>query len=234
METKLFPRIVLHLKQRFQRDREENYPISLEEIIDEINPSDHVPQKIRSILDTQMLPANPKLETIIEDGVRKFKYKPLYNVSDRKGIINLIRETQTKGLGGIPMENIQESLTTAEFDRIFKKPSEDIVILSGKGKQKILYYNDKSSPENIQVELDITKMWNNVSVDGLDETKIAEYLERQGLSSMKDPNAAMAASIQPVKRKQSTKGRQIKKHNEHLGNVLNEYDPDLVKKPNKP
>jgi hypothetical protein len=64
----------------------------------------------------------------------------------------------------------------------------------------------------------------------LDETKIEDYLEKQGIASMKDAFANSKLSNQPIKRKASTKGRQIKKHNEHLSGILNEYNPDLIKK----
>ena len=99
----------------------------------------------------------------------------------------------------------------------------------GKGKKKVLYYNDKNSPDNIQVEEDIVKYWRDVAVDALDEDKIDDYLEKQGIASMKD---AFASKIQNVatKKKGSARGRASKKHNDHLGNLLNDYNPDLVKK----
>jgi transcription initiation factor TFIIE subunit beta len=67
-----------------------------------------------------------------------------------------------------------------------------------------------------------------VPVEGLDETKIEEYLEKQGIASMKDGLAN--TQMLPIKRKQSARGRQVKKHNVHLGSILTEYNPDLVKK----
>lgn len=99
----------------------------------------------------------------------------------------------------------------------------------GKGKKKVLFYNEKlTGAENIQVEDDIIKYWRDVPVEGLDETKIEEYLEKQGIAQMKD-TFAQKNQIHIHKRK-SHKGRQVKKHNEHLGNLLNEYNPDFVKK----
>jgi transcription initiation factor TFIIE subunit beta len=80
------------------------------------------------------------------------------------------------------------------------------------------------------VEEDIIKYWRDVPVEGLDDEKIEEYLEKQGIASMKDAFAKSQLDTQPLKRKQSTKGRQSKKHNEHLGNILDEYNPDLIKK----
>lgn len=228
MEQKVFPKIIMHMKQRFQRN--ENFPISLEEILDELQIFD-LPSKARLNLDSQILPKNPKLESDIEGNTRKYTFKPYFIIKNRKDLINLIKDHQIKGLGGLLLDDIQESMTTEDFDRIFKKPSDEIVQLFGKGKKKILYYNDtKNAAENIQVEEDIVKYWRDVAVEGLDETKIEEYLEKQGIASMKDAFANNKLTSQPVKRKQSTKGRQIKKHNDHLSGVLNEYNPDLIKK----
>lgn len=101
----------------------------------------------------------------------------------------------------------------------------------GKGKKKVLYYNEKNSADNIVVEEDIVKYWRDVAVDGMDETKIDDYLEKQGIASMKDMFASNKVQI-GGKRKGAGKGRQVKKHNDHLGGLLNEYNPELVKKPN--
>lgn len=99
----------------------------------------------------------------------------------------------------------------------------------GKNRKKVLYYNEKNPAENIQVEEEIIKYWRDVAVEGMDEAKIEEYLTGQGLTSMKDAFANNKISFQANKRK-SNKGRQSKKHNEHLGNLLNEYNPDLIRK----
>ena len=89
---------------------------------------------------------------------------------------------------------------------------------------------DKNSPENIKVEEDLVRYWRDVPVDALDENKIEDYLEKQGIASMKDNHAANKDNMPAPSRKTATKGRQSKKHNDHLKGVLNEYNPDLVKK----
>jgi hypothetical protein len=35
--------------------------------------------------------------------------------------MNLVKESQLKGLGGILLENVQESMTTDEYEKIFTK-----------------------------------------------------------------------------------------------------------------
>jgi hypothetical protein len=44
---------------------------------------------------------------------------------------------------------------------------------------------------------------------------------------MKD---ALTNKMQVENKRKSNKGRQSKKHNDHLGNLLNDYNPDLIKK----
>ncbi len=101
------------------------------------------------------------------------------------------------------------------------------MIIVGKGKKKVLYFNDKSSTDiNLQVEEDIVKYWREVAVDGLSEANIEDYLEKQGIASMKD---ALTNKTKVEGKRKSNKGRQSKKHNDHLGNLLNEYNPDLKK-----
>ncbi len=49
---------------------------------------------------------------------------------------------------------------------MLKKIGDEIIVLIGKGKKKVLYYNDKNSPDNIAVEEDIVKYWRDVAVEG--------------------------------------------------------------------
>ena len=62
----------------------------------------------------------------------------------------------------------------------------------------------------------------------MDEKKIEDYLENQHIVSMKDAFANNKLTL-PNKRK-SARGRQSKKLNDHMGNILQEYNPDLIKK----
>ncbi|RNA42927.1 transcription initiation factor IIE subunit beta [Brachionus plicatilis] len=228
MEQKAFPKIIMHMKQRFQRN--ENYPISLEEILDELQIID-LNTKSRMNLDTQMLCNNPKLETITEEGVRKYTFKPKFPIKNRKDLINLIKDHQIKGLGGLLVDDVQESMTTEEFERVNKKLGEnsDIVVMPGKAKKKVFFYNDTKSAENLQLDEEIVKYWRDVAVDGLDEKKIDEYLENKGITSMKDGLEGKNQALIGGKKKPSQRGRQSKKHNDHLGSLLTEYDPALKK-----
>jgi transcription initiation factor TFIIE subunit beta len=69
---------------------------------------------------TKILCNNPKLDSTVEDGVRKYTFKPIYKIRTRKDLLNLIKDSQIKGEGGILLENVQESMTTDDFERIIK------------------------------------------------------------------------------------------------------------------
>jgi transcription initiation factor TFIIE subunit beta len=68
----------------------------------------------------KILPKNPKLETSVDENVKKYTYKPYYTIRNRKDLINLIKDHQVKGLGGILLDDVQESMTTEDFERVFK------------------------------------------------------------------------------------------------------------------
>lgn len=61
-----------------------------------------------------MLCNNPKIDFEIEDGVRKFKFKPFYNLKKGVDLINLIKEQQSKAAGGVLLDDVQESLPNAD------------------------------------------------------------------------------------------------------------------------
>lgn len=58
--------------------------------------------------------SNPKIESSVEHTVRKYTFKPFYNIKNRKDLINLVKEQQAKAAGGILLEDIQESLPNAD------------------------------------------------------------------------------------------------------------------------
>lgn len=62
-------------------------------------------------LETEALPGNPKIERTL-DG--KYMFKPPYKLKDRKALLKLLKQQDLKGLGGIMMDDIQESLPNCE------------------------------------------------------------------------------------------------------------------------
>jgi len=67
-------------------------------------------------------------------------------------------------------------------------------------------------------------MWRSISVEHMDDQKIEEYLEKQGIKSMQDHGMKKPA---PIKRKKPVnRKKQFRKprDNEHLADVLETYD----------
>lgn len=60
-------------------------------------------------------------------------------------------------------------------------------------------------------------------MEGVDDAKIEEYLKKQGIHSMQDIGGKKVNPIIKRKKAAPKKSRQYKRHNEHLGDVLQEY-----------
>ena len=56
---------------------------------------------------SQALISNVKIEVIEGD---KFRYKPKHKIPDKKRLMRLLESHDTKGLGGILLEDVEESL----------------------------------------------------------------------------------------------------------------------------
>jgi len=53
---------------------------------------------------------NPKVEVVDGD---KYKFKPVLNVHDRKGLLKLLSNNDAQGLGGVLVEEVEESVPHA-------------------------------------------------------------------------------------------------------------------------
>lgn len=62
-------------------------------------------------LQTEALGNNPKIEVSL-DG--KYLFKATYKLKDRKSLLKLLKQQDLKGLGGILLEDVQESLPHCE------------------------------------------------------------------------------------------------------------------------
>lgn len=89
-----------------------------------------------------------------------------------------------------------------------------------KRKDHAFYYND---PEvDMEIDEDFVKLWRSVNVDHLDEKKIEEYLQKHGISTIKDLAPSRVTGI--PKRKAAKRRTNTKVQNTHMEGVLEEYD----------
>ncbi|KAK0087003.1 hypothetical protein PV325_001957 [Microctonus aethiopoides] len=208
-------KIVKHMKARHQEG--DDHPLTLEEILDETNQLD-VGSKVKMWLQTEALVQNPKIEVSAD---KRFSFKPMYKIKDKKSMLRLLKQHDLKGLGGILMEDIQESLPHCE-KHMKSLQNEILFIIRPLDKKKIVFYNDKTA--QLPIDEEFQKLWRAVAVDAMDDQKIDEYLEKQGIRSMQDHGLKKPV---PIKRKKpNNKRKTLKKprDNEHLADVLETYD----------
>ncbi|VDO75258.1 unnamed protein product, partial [Schistosoma mattheei] len=156
---------------RIQRHLEgDTHPLSVEEILEEAVLHDTPP--------ATALPNNPKIRVTTD---AKFVFKPRYDIRTRKDLYQLLRRQELKGLGGIYLDDLTESVPDVE--KILNSFGDHVIrIVTPHDKKTILFYNDKSFDLNVDEEF--KQQWRSVSVEGVHETKIEEYLKRNGISSM--------------------------------------------------
>ncbi|KAH8023957.1 hypothetical protein HPB51_020220 [Rhipicephalus microplus] len=107
-------------------------------------------EKLHSFKDSSVFPSafngvealqnNPKLQ-VTHDG--KYCFRPAYNLKDRKSLLRLLDKHDQRGLGGVLLEDVQESLPNVE--RHLKVLGDSVIyVMRPIDKKKVLFYNDKS------------------------------------------------------------------------------------------
>lgn len=207
----ILAKIVKHLRTKHQQGDME--PLTIDELLDETNQLD-ITIRQKHWLSTEALTNNPKVEVVEGD---KYKFKPVLNVNDRKGLIRLLDKHDMHGYGGILLDEVEESVPNAA--KALKILGDQVIQITRPiDKKKVLFYNNKGL--NLTISEDIQKLWRSVPVEGVDERKIEEYLQRHNIVTMQDRVIKKATQKRSRAKKKS---RQFKTHNEHLTNVLKDY-----------
>lgn len=129
------------------------------------------------------------------------------------------------------MDDVQESLPHCEKAlKTLQHQNEIIFITRPVDKKKVLFYNDRTA--TLPIDEEFQKLWRSVAVDAMDDAKIDEYLEKQGIRSMQDhgPKKPMA----PKRKKPGQRKKVFKKprDNEHLADVLETYEDNTLTQKN--
>jgi len=207
-------KVVKYLKMRHQEGGTE--AIDIEDILDETNLLSISP-RIKHWLTTEALRNNPKVEMVAEN---TFKFRPIYDIRDRKGLLNLLSVNYDKGYGGVLAEDAEESLPN--FTRVMKILGDQVLIIAHPiDKKQVLFYNDKSV--TLPVDEEIQKLWRSVTVEGVDERKIEDYLQKHNIVAMQDLAVRKASTQKRKKAANKKKQKPFKTHNEHLGDLLQDY-----------
>lgn len=109
-------------------------------------------------LQTEALQNNPKIDASY-DGTR-FAFKPVFKLKDGKSLLRLLKQQDLKGLGGVLLEEVQESLPHCE--KALKTRANDIIYITRPtDKKKILFFNDRSA--NLPVRMHAARSTNETS-----------------------------------------------------------------------
>ncbi|GMT15096.1 hypothetical protein PFISCL1PPCAC_6393, partial [Pristionchus fissidentatus] len=207
-------KIVDYMKKRLLNSQ--HWGLSLAEILEEIQVFD-LSKKSEQWL-REALPANPRLAM---DGDGKYIFRPPYKIKGKTSLVKVLEKQHQDGKGGILLSELAECIPNAE--KTLESLGSEVIVLPtqvNKRKDKVFFWNDPST--NFEVDEDFKSIWRMVSVDHLDEKKIEEYLVKHGIDTMRDlaPKKNMAG---PPKRKQAKRRTNVKLHNEHLDDVLEDY-----------
>lgn len=89
-----------------------------------------------------------------------------------------------------------------------------------KKRDRVFFYNGTLEDDFPSIDEEFIKLWRGASVEHLDEKKIEEYLQKHGISTVKDLTPKRIVGSIP-KRKERKRTNKI--HNEHLQDVLEDY-----------
>lgn len=206
-------KVVKYMKFRYLNG--DIYFLIIDEILDEINQLD-VGIKIKYWFIIEVLNNNFKIR-VLENG-QKYVFKFKFDIRDKISLMKLLKNYDLYGLGGVMKEDVEELFLNVE--KVFKFLGEYIIIIVRlNDKKEIFFYNDRYCRYKIDEEFQ--KMWRGVFVDGLDDKKIEEYLEKQGILFMQD--VGLKKVLQIKRKKGGGKRKIFKKYNEYLDGVLEDY-----------
>lgn len=196
-----------HLSRKFD-------PLSVEEILDQIKYTD-ISQSDKLWLRNEALTDNAKL--IHKDG--KFTFNPKFHIKDKKQLLRLLERHQDKGLGGILLDDIRESLPDA--DEIVKAVSKRILFITRPTDKKVILFF-KNDQYKLKVDEEFQKHWRSVSVEGIGEADIDRYLVNAGIATMQ--NYGLTRQQTPQRKKPPKKRKITKRLNVHLDqSTLKDY-----------
>jgi len=168
---------------------------------------------------SEALNNNPKIK-VTDDGNR-YLFKAPFELRDKKSLIKLLKRRDLNGEGAVYLDDIMESLPRAE--KIVQNLTGDgkiIQIPRPCDKKKVLFYYDHTTDFDLDDEF--IKQWRSISVDGVDDSKIEEYLDKQGIRSMQDQGLKKFAV--PKRKKVNSKRRPVStKDNTHMAGILQDY-----------
>jgi len=221
-------RIVDHMKKRHLGH--DDWPLTLDEIFRELMIFD-VSNKEKQWLDNTALPENRRIRVNVEHGKRKFSYKPPFEkLKGAKSLMRLLKQhdLDLDKKGGILLSELADSMANPE--KALEALGDEVKIIPttiSKKKDKVLYYNERSSA--LPIEEKFRQMWREINIEHVDEAKIEEYLQKHGITSMEDsqPKSKFGAAGQVPKRKPGRRPK-VGFQNEHVQGLLQDFSAGKI------
>lgn len=218
----IIAKIVKWLKERHLNGDSE--PLTLEDILDETEQTD-ISNRTKTWLANEVLEQNPRVRTVKPEsgeGTVKYQYKPVIDVKDKKALRKYLMDKYQAGEGAIWMDDILESLPNA--NRAIKWLVENeyaYVITRPVDKRKMVFYNE--GKQEIKIDEEFVKLWRSISVEGISDDKIEEYLEKHGIQSIQDLAAKKMEPVQKRRKIMRRPNKNFKAHNQHMRGILEDY-----------
>ncbi|CAM4945471.1 unnamed protein product [Rotaria socialis] len=201
--------------------------IALDEIIQEseliIESSD------KHWLASEALLSNEKIDVKKVEGINKFVYKSPLNLKDGKKqtLLNLLKNRHEKCEGAVTIDDVRDTISREKADKIIENLIKDgQVVKVTSNKKEILFYTDPAY--KLKVHPDFTESWRKTSVEGLDDKKIWEFLDKQGhYGLMKNTPRQSHLTNKP---RRGGRRPDTMKHNQHVAHKLEDYSEPSAKK----
>jgi len=209
--------IVEKLKERYLGGQTE--PVTLDEIIQETELN--IDSTDRHWLASEALLTKETIDVKTIDDVNKFVYKPPLNLKGRKPInlLNFLKSRHERCEGAVTVDDVRDTIPKAKADKIIQTliDSGDVVKATS-NKKEVLFYTDR--PYNLQVHPKFVESWRKISVEGLEDKMIWEFLDKHGHYGLKKniPRYTL-----PTKSRRGGHRPVSMKHNEHVKDQLIDY-----------
>uniref|UniRef100_A0A6G1SI75 Transcription initiation factor IIE subunit beta n=1 Tax=Aceria tosichella TaxID=561515 RepID=A0A6G1SI75_9ACAR len=219
----LIAKIVNWLKERHLSGDSE--PLTLDEILEETENTE-ISVRTKNWLENEVLENNPRVRVLKPEGdvkgPNKYQFKPLIDVKDRKTLRKYLMDKYQAGEGAVWMDDVVESMPNANRAIKWLMDNDFIVVITRQlDKKKIIFYNEGKQEEKIDDEF--VKLWRSISVDGVADDKIEEYLEKHGIKSIQDLESKKMEPTQKRRKIMRKPNKNFKAHNDHMKGILEDY-----------
>ena len=181
-------------------------PGSVVDLVNPANPMTSVNDQNNPSSPTESLSSNKLLFTNTTNEL-KYQFRPKYYISDRKSMIETLKEHHKDQLGGINRDDVLECMTEEKFEKIIKKlKKEDKIyeIVTQEQKKKFVYfYKDKKLEDIFNLDENHLALWRSVDIQKHTDEQIKMFLRKNNLTVME--NKAIPMLKQEVKKRRTKK-----------------------------